>query len=814
MPLSAPKLDDRTFEELFEQARNRIPFYLPEWTDWNESDPGITLLQLHAWLTETVLYRLNQVPELNYVKFLGLLGDEQRPAVPATADVTFTLKRDFAEPQLLVPAGVRMQVADRDLEAPVFFETDRSLIAIAATLDLLVQAPTIGSSVEVTHANEGDGQVIVPFCGEHDTAGVCLDSSGAEVGASLLLGFASSLPMSREEIGLKFNLADNANALLADPNESTCGDDEPSGRPTLAWEWWDGTGWSPLDVIADETRSLTQSGQVYVKIPGQIPRVAAQAVGGPVHATPHLEEVAGVTAAIASSLRTGTTAHPPVTTVDELANVPPEALFEFVDSRDPDLIPPDELSTIEATVATILEDAQRIARREDPLYYWLSVRLQSGAYVDPPRIDRILTNTVSSTAALTVSNEVIGTSNGRPNLTVALEHAPVLADPAATIEVPEGGESVTWTEVGDFYASGPDSRHYLLNRTTGRVTFGDGRRGRIPPALTDPIVARIYRHGGGAVGNVAPGTISTLVGAVAGVKEVTNFLAAGGGSDEELLEDTKLRVPKEVLKARNRAVTLEDFEVLAAQTPGAQVARAEAIVTQTARTTRVGDHVDGEEVELVDCCDRGVRVMVIPQSRDPKPQPSEAMLRLVCAYLDERRLITTRLVVAGPAYCEFDISLDVAVQRDHDLRTVKLALDALLEGFFHPLSGGRNGSGVALGSAVVHSEVIGRVMGVEGVSRVASLHFHKLLAEYPLLPAASAAMPADLEREVADFAPARPVTGEVLEVVTPADDSDAVDVSFFTAAVYDCDDMPVAPTELPSLREARIWVAYDRTGAS
>jgi predicted phage baseplate assembly protein len=91
MSLTPPTLDDRSFEQLFQEARGRIPLYLPEWTDWNESDPGITLLQLHAWLTETVLVRLAQVPDLHFVKFLELIGGRLRPARPATAVLSFTL---------------------------------------------------------------------------------------------------------------------------------------------------------------------------------------------------------------------------------------------------------------------------------------------------------------------------------------------------------------------------------------------------------------------------------------------------------------------------------------------------------------------------------------------------------------------------------------------------------------------------------------------------------------------------------------------------------------------------------------------------
>ena len=91
MPLTAPVLDTRRFDDLVREARERIPRYTPDWTNFNDSDPGMTLVQLHAWMTETILYELNRVPDLNYIKFLQLLGIELSPARPARAELTFAL---------------------------------------------------------------------------------------------------------------------------------------------------------------------------------------------------------------------------------------------------------------------------------------------------------------------------------------------------------------------------------------------------------------------------------------------------------------------------------------------------------------------------------------------------------------------------------------------------------------------------------------------------------------------------------------------------------------------------------------------------
>ena len=76
MPLQEhyPVIDDRPFDTLVNEARSRIPRYTAEWTDLNDTDPGIVLVQLFAWLTEMQLFRMAQVPELNYLKFLELIG--------------------------------------------------------------------------------------------------------------------------------------------------------------------------------------------------------------------------------------------------------------------------------------------------------------------------------------------------------------------------------------------------------------------------------------------------------------------------------------------------------------------------------------------------------------------------------------------------------------------------------------------------------------------------------------------------------------------------------------------------------------------
>ncbi|NJN18631.1 MAG: hypothetical protein HC822_21435 [Oscillochloris sp.] len=266
MPLTPPNLDDRDFASLFKEARSRIPRYVPEWTDWNDSDPGITLVQLQTWLADTILYRLNQVPDANYIKFLQLIGVEQLPAQPAWTELTFTLKEKNVPTDVLIPAGQIVGVSARDLEQPVFFETDRSFRAMSARLELVIRVLPGSPPLDITQDNNAAGRSYAPF------------GDPAQTGGMLVLGFRSPLPaplpFSRDEIGLQIYQPDEGQALLARQQEAVCGPPIPAaGPPPLAWEWWDGVDWSDLDVSGDATADLSQSGQIFFRVPGQIPAV-------------------------------------------------------------------------------------------------------------------------------------------------------------------------------------------------------------------------------------------------------------------------------------------------------------------------------------------------------------------------------------------------------------------------------------------------------------------------------------------------------------------------------------------------------------
>lgn len=143
MPLPEPILDDLRFQrDLVDEARRRIVRYCPEWTDYNLSDPGITLIELFAWMTEMMVYRLNRVPDKNYVKFMEMLGMSLMPASSARVPLTFRLStrlpvRVEDDTQVVVPAGLEVSSMPGEDEEEVTFTTDDRLVVLAPVLTQL-----------------------------------------------------------------------------------------------------------------------------------------------------------------------------------------------------------------------------------------------------------------------------------------------------------------------------------------------------------------------------------------------------------------------------------------------------------------------------------------------------------------------------------------------------------------------------------------------------------------------------------------------------------------------------------------------------
>ena len=256
--LPLPVLDDKSFKEILEDALKLIPRFTPEWTDYNPHDPGMTFIELFAWLTEMQHYHMDQVGKQNYLKFLQLL-DIRRPkeAVPAKVDVTFSLPEGYAAASpLLVPQGIKL------LAGEIIFETLETISLNKAKLDKIFTSAD-GDFSDNTEANRRLGLYYYAF-GEK-----------AAKGSRVYLGFDNS----PAELTLTVNLFEEYPLFKDYPETGSHYGEQAEIIPTarVSWEYayreigWSvarETGdWRPLNLVKDETLGLFRSGRIYLAMP-------------------------------------------------------------------------------------------------------------------------------------------------------------------------------------------------------------------------------------------------------------------------------------------------------------------------------------------------------------------------------------------------------------------------------------------------------------------------------------------------------------------------------------------------------------------
>ncbi|WP_042403378.1 putative baseplate assembly protein [Streptacidiphilus carbonis] len=327
--------------------------------------------------------------------------------------------------------------------------------------------------------------------------------------------------------------------------------------------------------------------------------------------------------------------------------------------------------------------------------------------------------TTGAVHAETVRDEALGESTGLPGQRLRLARAPVVGDtPPLHLQVAENDGWTDWEAVPHFAASGPGDRHFTLDTATGELAFGTAVRepdgslrqyGAVPPKGA-VIRARRYRTGGGRAGNVARGAIQVVRNSVPYVSEVVNREAATGGVDAETVAEAKARAPI-TLRAQDRAVTLRDYEELARRA-----------APETARITCLEGDPDEHGAHAV-------RVLVVPQAvadagghlRFEQLVPGDALLGRITQYLDDRRLIGTRLAVGPPYYQGVTVVATVHAFRGTDADRVRRQAHDALYRHLDPLTGGSHGTGWPFGRPVQSGEifaVLQRVPGVELVDQV------------------------------------------------------------------------------------------------
>ena len=607
MALPVPNLDDRRFQDLVDDAKRLVQQRCPEWTDHNVSDPGVTLIELFAWMTDQLLYRVNRVPDRNYVKFLELIGIRLFPPSAARGEITLWLSGPQPD-AIRIPGGTQA--------ATIRTETDEAIVF--TTLDDL---PIVPVSVAAAFTSV-DGKKHVDRTTEAlNSRDFLAFESQPKPGDLLLVGLSDPAPSN----ALRLRFACRIEGVGVDP-----------AWPPLAWEAWTGTDWEACDLDSDTTGGLNRDGDVVVHLP------------------------AGHVASVIEKVRAG-----------------------WVRAR-----------------VTEPEEGQPF-------------------YSASPNVRGVEAAAVGGTAAAVhadvIVDEIVGVAEGVAGGRFLLKRRPVVpSDRPMTLGVSdEEAGWQEWVQVPDFAGSGPEDRHFVLDAVAGEISFGPAVRepdgtvrqyGAVPPKGAH-VRADAYLTGGGRAGNLAPRAVSVLKSSIPYVSRVENRRTMAGGVDGEEIENAKLRGPIS-LRTRGRAVTTEDFEHLALEA-APELARVRAVAA--------GDGADAGSV----------RVLVVPAAQDDAGRlrfeqllPSDETLARVAARLDECRVVGTRVLVEPPAYR--GITIVARLRARPRVNPTRLQDDAMraIYGYFHPITGGPEGTGWPFGRPVQVGEVYSVLQGLRGTELV------------------------------------------------------------------------------------------------
>jgi hypothetical protein len=714
MVLLLPNLDDRRWVDLVEEGRALIPFNAPDWTDHNIHDPGITTMELFAWIAEMDLYQLNRISDEHKRKFLALIGLNPLPPRPAHTVLSLTVQNG-AMP-LRLPASVEFEGND------LFNQPTR-----VRTLDALTLIPSQIEALQIQDQNGLHDMTQRFKRGEQ----INLFGDDPAPGAILYLGFNRRLPV-RRPVSLFFTIGDFA-AMLEERarllEESELAQCRPFDSSTvcetaaphlplrrkrekipphqsvrLVWEYRTQLGnWRALEESAgevkDETRAFTLNGRIIIKVPrvmlaqtlGSLKQnlyyLRCRMVAGAYDAAPVLHNLA-LNAVMAEQ------AVPAYTELKIAEGAQVEGTEPQVGKRSSFLFQLNEQGEISRI---------RFIRRE--------------AGIPTFRILNYAQATQQTKGSLSFEAALLPQGSGEPLQQLSLPESAVVASGLRLFTLEQDGWQ-SWSLKFDLDASDNQSKDFLLDASDGVVTFGDGEKGRVPPK--NALILAVYQTTRAKAGNLDKGAIGSLADSPhnrAVVKRfdevkaqlvgVTNTIPASGGSPAETLGETTVRA-LELMQTQTRAVTLVDYESLAMNTPGAGLARASA---------RANLHPGFPCYKATGI----ITVIILPYLPSDRPFPSAGLIRTVAAYLTRRRVIGTRVEVVGPTYLEVTVRAQVQALPGTDKSSLQIRVRDALERFFHPLLGGPTGSGWPFGRDVYRSEVLQTIDETPGVDNVLSL---------------------------------------------------------------------------------------------
>lgn len=602
-------LDDEQYGDIIAEALNTVAGMYPEWTDFNEHDPGITMVELFAAMKESQQYFIDQIGRQNREKYLKLLGLQRRRKCAAKSCVQMKTERDLC-----------LLHTQKLGSGSLCFETMWQKQLVAGDIGVCLSVSDHGGTERLGREQMEPGYRLhfYPF------------GQTLEQGAAFYVGFENELPVNRNlelytEVSKDYDIPRNP---LSDR------DFIPLAK--IKWQYSTARGWIDLEEVEDETYAFLFDGFIRFRIHEPMERT-------------------GVAGKKAFYIR--------VVLIDQEYDVVPvltrismnvcevvqrDTLVECMRIADTDgeLEMDTELSVTGSSEVYLGKDGVYVPAAE----FEKQILQEKGMVrftIRDERLSEADDCLVINRDLSLMHKTVAGNADGFPNHQVDMEDRQVEWESfEIMVEDPGDGCCRLWQKVQDFSMSSAEDRHYVFDSVNGVIRFGDCIHGMAPEGR---ILLAGYVRTMGSDGNVKAGKIRGF--RMAGMEEieVTNICGGHGGMDEETLDDCFLRAA-DGLKESGCAVTADDYERYVKETPGLMIESCKVL------------HLDNIKQFARKVNESDVYLVVKPYGWTKEDRAGWRYCRNIKWYLENHRMIGSNVFIYLPEYADIDVHVELEVR--------------------------------------------------------------------------------------------------------------------------------------------------------
>ena len=607
-------LDDKSYQEIESDAIFQIPGECPDWTNYNQSDPGIMLIGLLSWLKEIQQYQISQLCGWKRQKYLKLFGTSMRHAEAAHGSISVELPAGMSDRQISLMKGTRFYAGDMVFET-IQKERPHSVRLMGAYIlsgEVLDKYVNIGNDLEKQMR-------LHPF-GEYPKEGNCcyfiMDNAlSCESRTVITFAICTDYEVSRNPIGKDFI---------------------PLAK--LKWEYQSAQGWEELPVEFDTTYAFLQSGKIGFRLPGKMVE----------------DETYG-----AFQIR--------VTLVENDYDVAPliqNIIFNEIEVRQQYTCcdyEDYEIAISDTAQLLSIKSSMYLAKSGQTELYleqdggWVPTRIRRTeetedgdclvCFFRPDWAKQKLKCRLAAYEDDFWEKRELGIGSGFANQEYSLDIDNILYDEFEIMVCDRrDGKYNSYHRVEDFDSCAPEDAVYVLEPEGNRLLFGNCENGMAPDGNIRLLRLKVSQ---GKSGNIKAGrihecqTVPELL--------VKQYGMTSGGRDNETVEECYERLRQE-LKQINRGVTFSDYEKLVRQTPGLLVLDSKVVSPAAGADW---DSVPENEISIV------VRPLSYKERdgclNEKYRQNLEQMLR-------NRKMIGTTIKILNPEYVGISIFAEIVIR--------------------------------------------------------------------------------------------------------------------------------------------------------